>query len=323
MIQKTIFEEITNKITVHQQLADVVSEILEIGIDAAYRRIRGKTELTLSEAIRLCSRFNISLDSISGNEHYNLFFRYNPIDMLNLNNYRIYIRQFTETVSSLTKSAKGEIYYTADDVPLFHFLRHREMMFFKIFVWYNAVSGTKTTFEQFVEEIEGKESLVDDFNRLENSYFKTSSHEIWTNNTIMHILILLEYYYEMGVFAEMETVRQLFRQLHEMMENLMQWTETGKKEEKGDFKLYISATYPENNYILLKNGENTSVAIRLYTVKSILTSNPSFCEETERWIKNLMDKSLLISGTSARERLTFFQNQKDKINDLQKKLIGS
>ncbi|MDR2148967.1 MAG: hypothetical protein LBE91_21205 [Tannerella sp.] len=114
----------------------------------------------------------------------------------------------------------------------------------------------------------------------------------------------------------------LFNQLHESVENVEKWVETGKKENKGNLKLYYSATSSENNFMLLKTEENTAVAIRLYTVKSIVTSNPMFCEETERWVKYIMDKSVLPSGSSVRERPAFFQNQKAKIYNLQKKLIG-
>ena len=321
MIQKTIFKEITKKLTPHQRLADVVSSVLKKSTDSSYRRIRGETELTLSEAFKLCSYFNISFDSIVKNQRSSVIFRYNTVDFSHLNSYHRYIQEFTETVSAVSNNARGgEIYYTAEDVPLFHFLRFHELTFFKIYVWHNAVSSDKITFEQFMKGIRNKKQFFDDFNSLENSYCKTASREIWTDDTIYHILRLLDYYCDMGAFEEKETVGLLFRQLNEMTDRLKEWTESGKKEDKGDFKLYYSAVNPENNFVLLKNEENTAVAIRLYTVKSIVTSNPSFCEETEKWIGNIMINSTLLSETSARERRMFFQNMKAKIDALQTKI---
>ena len=322
MIQEAIFNEIAKKVPAQKLMAGFVSETLGINNDAAYRRIRGETELGLDEAIKLCSRFNVSLDSISGNTFNNLIFRYHPVELMNLDSYRIYLRQFTETVVSFMRKKHGEIDYTAEDVPLFQFLQHRELVFFNLFVWFSAVSGSKLSFERFLGEIEGKESLFDDFDRLANCYCDISSCEIWTVDTIDHLLRMLEYYYDMGVFTTKETVRLLFRQLHDMTDKLEQWTETGKKEGKGDFKLYVSATNLANNYILLKNEEDMAVGIRLYTVKSILTYNPDFCKETEKWIKNMMKKSTLLSGTSERERARFFQQIKSKIDGCQEKMIG-
>jgi hypothetical protein len=45
-------------------LADEVSELLEISADSAYRRLRGETDITLEEMVLLAKTYNISLDSI-------------------------------------------------------------------------------------------------------------------------------------------------------------------------------------------------------------------------------------------------------------------
>lgn len=68
--------------------------------------------------------------------------------------------------------------------------------------------------------------------------------------------------------------------------------------------------------MILKNEGATSTTIKLFTINNINTSNPSFCEETERWIKNTIAKSILLSGASARERIKFFQTMKTKIGNL-------
>ncbi|MDR2147334.1 MAG: hypothetical protein LBE91_12825 [Tannerella sp.] len=320
-IQKTLFEEMARKIASHERLAEVVCDMLNISSDSAYRRIRGETELTLSELVILCSHFNVSLDSIFKEEINSLIFRYNPMDILNLDNYRNYIHELTGMVSSLSKSATGEIFHTAEDIPLFHYLRFRELALFKVYTWFTAVSGSKRTFEQFVKEIEDKEILYGDFDNLQNSYLKIPSSEVWTDSTIEHILRSLKYYHDTGVFETKEMPELLSGQVQAIVENLERWVETGKKENEGDFKLYCSAISSENNFILLKNEENTTVAIRLYTVKNIVTSNPLFCEETERWMEYIINHSVLLSGSSAKERAAFFQNMKTKINDWREKLM--
>ncbi|MDR2234282.1 MAG: hypothetical protein LBE56_14305 [Tannerella sp.] len=318
--QKRIFQEL-EKLFRESRLAAEVSGTLKIELDAAYRRIRGETALGLDEAVILCSRYGMSLDYIVGNEYNNLVFSYNPIEFENLDSYRLYIRQFTETVLSLARRKNGEIFYTAEDVPLFHILRHRELMFFNIFVWFNAVLGATLKFERFVEEIDNKESLYQDFNLLSDSYFNIASCEIWTEDTVRHLLRSLEYYCNMGVFQERNTVSLLFSQLNGMLATVRNWTETGKKDGKKDFKLYISATNLANNYILLKNESQTVVGIRLYTVKSIVTRHPAFCMETEKWIENLMKKSTLLSGSSEMEREQFFQRTQREIDRRKEKCL--
>lgn len=314
--QKDLFDTIRRKLPTHLRLADVVGDLLEIGSDSSYRRIRGEKELTLSEIIKLCNHFNISIDSIIGNQNNSIIFKYNPLDLTDLNNYRIYIKQFTESVHTLSNAKEKKIYYTAEDIPIFHFLSFSELTFFKVFVWYSAVSSYDITYERFVEQIENKEELFECYRKMENSYFKIPSTEIWTTSTIDPILRLLDYYYDMGAFDKKETPIILCNQLLQMTDRIMKWAETEKKENSGDFRLYLSATNPENSFMILKHEEFTSTTIKLFTVNSIITSNTSFCDETEKWVKNTISKSTLLSGASARERFKFFQTMKTKIANL-------
>ncbi|MDR2234016.1 MAG: hypothetical protein LBE56_12965 [Tannerella sp.] len=321
MIQLMLFEEIRKRLKASQRLSDIVEELLDVKTTGAYLRINGNQELTLSEFMKLCSEYGISVDELMGNKSNRLTFRYHPADLSNLDNYRNYIREITEMISALSGHDNGEIWYSAEDIPLFHFLRFHELAFFKVYIWYNAVSGSKMTFERFVAEIEGKESLYANFNNLGNSYLSIPSSEIWTENTIDHVLRSLQYADGMGAFEKKESLELLFSQLLQIIENAENWAETGKKDNRGDFKLYYSAVNPENNFMLLKNSVGTAVAIRLYAVKNIFTSNPAFCEETGKWIESIMSKSLLLSGSSAKDRIGFFRKQKVKINGFRELML--
>lgn len=45
-------------------MVDVVAELLNMSLDAVYRRIRGEVELSVTELSILCSRFNVSFDEL-------------------------------------------------------------------------------------------------------------------------------------------------------------------------------------------------------------------------------------------------------------------
>jgi len=62
--QKYLFDILKTKIPGQYRLTDMVEEVLNVSADSAYRRIRGDKELSLSEAIALCKRFNLSMDAI-------------------------------------------------------------------------------------------------------------------------------------------------------------------------------------------------------------------------------------------------------------------
>ena len=62
--QKEIFDEIKRQINGKDTIGNIISEVLSISPDAAYRRFRGETLLTIYELEKLCQTFNISLDRL-------------------------------------------------------------------------------------------------------------------------------------------------------------------------------------------------------------------------------------------------------------------
>jgi hypothetical protein len=102
------------------------------------------------------------------------------------------------------------------------------------------------------------------------------------------------------------------------------WTESGKKNEVSSYRLFLSPVNSDSNFMLLKkDGVIDSVTVKLYAVNSIITFNRLFCEKTDKWINNIMEKSTLLSGTSARERNVFFKEYESKILNLKNKIKGS
>ncbi|MDR2148994.1 MAG: helix-turn-helix transcriptional regulator [Tannerella sp.] len=323
MIQIMLFDEIRKRLKPAEGISDVVGELLGVSVSAAYRRINGNKVLTILELEKLCAEFGVSFDELMQTKTGNVTFRYHPADIENLDNYRNYISEITGMISTMSRQGNGEILYSAEDIPLFHFLRCPELAFFKVYSWFIAVSGIKISFERFMDDIEERDSLYKNFKNLENSYLDIPSAEVWTNNTIDHILSALQYADGMGVFEKRETLALLFSQLSSIIENIEKWAENGKKDNRGEFKWFYSAVNPENNFMLMKNGAGCVVAIRLYAVKNIFTSNRAFCAETEKWIRSIMDKSQLISGSSAKERFSFVQNQQTKIDGLRTRLLDA
>lgn len=63
-IQREIFAMIRQSLPPNISFVHEVSELLGISYDSAYRRIRGEKELSLSELVLICSKYDISLDAM-------------------------------------------------------------------------------------------------------------------------------------------------------------------------------------------------------------------------------------------------------------------
>lgn len=313
-IQKLFFGIVKNKLSPTLRLADVVGEILNIGSDSAYRRIRGETELTLSELTKLCHHFNISVDSIIHYQSDNILFQYKPLDMLDMNNYYSYMENLAALFEGISNAKEKEIYFMALDIPVPHFTPFLELTFFKIYTWFQSINNFPITYEKFVESL-NKDFLSKIYQTINNAYKQIPSTEIWTNNTINPLLNLMDYYFDLNCFENKENANIIVKQLLELIQNIERYTEKEVKEYKGEkapFRLYLSPVDIMNDFMITKRDGVTVTSIKLYTINGVFTSNEFFCSEVEKWMKDTASKSLRLSGASAKERYKFFLHLKDK-----------
>jgi len=251
-------------------------------------------------------------------------FRYAPVNFSEQESYIAYCKRLLETFTSHKTSQETEYYYTAQDIPFPHFFDFPELMFFKLYAWNDTVSRTRISYNDFCNKLD-KESIMPVYKQMSHAWNLIPSKEIWTNQTIDTLLRLLEYYFEIGSFNKKETILFLLNQLTELMDKVEKFANEGFKgrERKTPFSIYLCSVDFENNFMLIKRGNKMSSTIRLFTVNSIVTENEALCSETAKWIDDLISKSILISGTSGRERFRFFQSSHNKIENSIEKIHKS
>jgi len=317
-IQKVFFELAKSKLQPNLRLADVVGELLSVGSDSAYRRIRGEKELTLNELASLSRYFNISLDSIINYESSNILFKYTPLDLNDMKNYYSYMDDLANLFDSISKSIEKEIYIMALDIPVAHFMPFLDLTLFKIYTWFQSVNKLQITYDEFVFQLDiPRLSAI--YEKIGNAYNQIPSTEIWTINTIEPLIRLLDYYSDLKCFEKRETLPNLCHQLLQMIGNIENYTLTEKKSYNRKsvfFRMYLSPVDIINDFMITKHDGINVTSIKLYTINGIFTSNEYFCSEVEKWTKDTMTKSLSLSGSSSKECFKFFQEIKNKTNNL-------
>lgn len=316
--QKAFFETVKKNLSSGMRMVSEVSDALNISSDSAYRRIRGEKELTVNELSKLCRHFNISMDEVINYRSGNILFRYTPLDMSSMDNYYAYLQELAALMESIAKAGEKEMCFMAVDIPGPHFKLFPELTLFKIYTWFQGVNKLHVTYDRFVEQLDIP-LITDIYNRIGNAYSRIPSTEIWTNNTIDHILHLLDYYPDLNCFEHTDTFSLLCSQLLQLIENMEKLAEKEKKEYKGKevfYRMYLSPLEIMNDFMIIKKDGASVTAVKLYTINGIFTSNEYFCSEVEKWMKNSIAKSVSLSGNSARERFQFFQNLKNKVNGL-------
>ena len=320
--QINLFKAISQKFP-NRKLAAEIGELLGICSDSAYRRISGETELKMTEQIRICKNYNLSLEGIiSGKTEQGAFFQNTPVDIADQDSYVNYMTQQLNSLIHGSKDAKGmEAVFTAQDIPFYHFVKYPELAFFRLFVWNDVLNPRAISYCKFCDELK-KEKIIPVYNQIYQAFLQTPSKEIWTKHTVYSTLRMLEYYFETGAFERNDTILLLLSQLENLLDTVWNYAESGQKENT-PFELYLCSVNLENNFLMIRNGEDLSCIVQLFANKMVETSNENLCAEIQKWIDSLLLKSKLISGGAAfRERHRLFESAKRKIKDLKTKAVS-
>ena len=213
-----------------------------------------------------------------------------------------------------------EIIYAAKDIPVFYYFEFPEIAAFKIYFWNKAMIPS-SGYEGRKITLDAPESLYETGRQLLSMYVKIPTIEIWSEETICSILRQIEYCFLSGFFEKVEDVYRLCDVLEAWLHHVQSQAEQGYqfmfgREPEGianNYRLFHNEVLVSDNTILVQvDGQKTSYTT-YNVINQLITTNPVFCDQVENSLRNLMQKSTMISGTSAKERYRFFNILQEKV----------
>ncbi|MDP1622701.1 MAG: helix-turn-helix domain-containing protein [Bacteroidales bacterium] len=325
-IQEILFQSVKGKLAPNISFVHDLSELLGISYDSAYRRIRGEKELSLEELKTICIHYEISADALFNLKSNHVIFNSLAIgeDGFDIEKW---LRSILKAIRQVHDAKEKEIIYAAKDIPVFYFFEFPEIAAFKIYFWNKALIPA-SGYENKKLTLEPPEELYETGRQLLSHYIKIPAIEIWSEETISSILRQIDYCFVSGFFSRTEDVYSLCDTLETWLNHVQSQAELGLQYMFGttpdgienSFKLYHNEVLVTDNTILVKtNGQKKS--FNTYNViNQLITSNPVFCDQVENSLRNLMQKSTMISGTSAKERYRFFNILHEKVNTLRNRI---
>jgi len=296
-------------------LAEEISDVLSVSIDTAYRRIRCETDLTIEEIFRINKKYPISLDEIFGNQKNTVTFSYTKLTH-SVANFEIYLTRLCTHLQTLNKFESRKIYYVAEEVPMFYSFFSKKLSEFKLFYWQRSVLNIeeyqKIKFDWGIVP----QTLIDIAHNSYQQYLKIPSVEIWTDETILTLINQVSFYIETGIITKKQAL-ELLQEYRKMVNMLHTNAETGRKnisDKNETFFLYNSNVVLGTNCIYAIMGDTKFSYISFNSINSLTTNNAEFCEETERWMRNLERKSTLISNVGEKQRYKFFSQMYKNID---------
>lgn len=322
-VQILLFEIVRSKIEKDFSVVETVSDVLNINIDAAYRRLRGKTRLTIDEVAKLCTHFDISLNhALQLKVSDDTVFDYQSADLTNIEEYYPFIEKMATVFVNLARSGKKDIITLTHNIPLYRLMDYPELSFFYLYVWNQNVNPDNMTYDQFVNSID-KEKILFCHARVATSVKQIPLTEIWTQDTFSSMTDLIVYYYDLGRFENKDVPLSLCHQLLSFIDDVERWTGSNGADYEGQtipYSLYESSLRMVPNLSVAKTNNSIWGLIHLFRIQSLFTTSERFCQEMDIFLKNIMVDSLYVNGASLQERHQIFHKKRISMEDLIRKI---
>ncbi|WP_242091811.1 hypothetical protein [Aestuariivivens sediminicola] len=317
-MQEQFIKFLKGKTQDNTSFVDEVAGVLDIGYDAAYRRINLKTSLTLEEGVKLARHYKVSLNKLFEVGNTNTLIAElppQPKDELGL---EMWLKASLDNVSTLIKLKNCEIIYSAKDIPFFHTLNDSNLSRYKMYVWLKDLNTdmakSKITFDDWVETI--PDSLLQSAYNLSAAYKYIDITELWNDNTVTGTLQQVLYYFEAGLVSK-EMALSICEDINDVInhteEQTIQQSLFGAKN-KNSYHLYKCDLHMLTNTVMVKTPFQ-KVFFSPFTVLSYFKiEHQETCEMMHDFLQKQMSISKLLATAGERDRTLFFKTIHQKIN---------
>lgn len=324
--QASLFNAIKNSLPANISLVHDISELLDLSYDSAYRRIRGKKELSLDELKKISQHYKISIDTLFNLQSNNIVFNSMIISDRGIS-FTGWLQDILAQLKIINSHKDKEVIYSAKDIPIFHYFEFPEIFAFKVYFWHKALITSPEFHEKYIK-LEVNEQLMELGRQIALIYSKIPTSELWNEETFNSIIRQIEFCHISGYFLNKEDAFRICDALEMMILHMQRQAEygfrflhgTNPEGIEGSYKLYCNEVLLGDNTIFVKMDGNPITFFTFDVINLLITTNPLFCEHNERSLRTQMKESTLISSTSAKDRNRFFIKILDKINGLRKRM---
>lgn len=320
--EEKLFNCIRKKIPKNVSFTDEIADVLDISYDAAYRRIKGKTSLTLKESLLLSKYFNLNLTNIFNNKEFDeeriIVEKTHPI--LSNNALKVFFEKGTLEAGKVLSSKNGQIINCAKDYPFYH-SDSGLLKSFRLYVFINTLSKDPEEKKIPFSKFKPSAIILEKYEAFLNQYKKVSLIEVWNDSTIDNVLNQIQFFYEVGLTTKQETsliadgFKESLRLIEEQSKN--------KKRQVNDnsFQLFHNNIISLLNTVLMKSDTEKKVFVPYTNLTYFKVIDKNTTNQIEEYVKKQIEFSNKLSGEASFQRTKFFNAMNQKIDNKILKLL--
>ncbi len=311
-----LIEEMRAKLPEGTSVAKVLMDILFIGKEAVYRRLRSEVPFTLAEAATISHKLGISVDKLIGTTtpgnalfDINVFKANSPFQ-----SYYQVMHHYSREVAAISKGENSEVAFSANTIPLVFLLQCEMLPKFQFYRWlyqYDQVDFSKK-FEKFEmpDEIKGiHEQYVNAHKNFKTSLF------IWDASLFESVVKDIRYFAGIGLISP-ESVLKMKEELLSIADEMELIATMGKYSNGNNVYMYVANVNFEATYGCMKVNNFHVGMLKVYSINMLTSKDPELYKAMHDWITSLTKFSILISQSGEMHRIDFFNRQRKIVETL-------
>lgn len=297
-------------------LANYIMDVISIGKEAVYRRLRGEVPFTFYEVSLLSQSLGISLDQIVGtNRSEGAVFNLNVSDGTNyIDNYHEIIKRYLKLFTFIKEDPKSVISSACNIIPYTFYSPFERLTKFRLCRWLHQNNGMKMTgsmSDLIVPEkvIESQKRLMLEIRQMPETY------TILDNNLFQSFVREVKYFAGLNMLSE-DDIDVMKNELHLLLDEMEQIASKGEFSNGKKSYLYLSNINFEATYSFIEKGSFQLCMYRLYAINYMDSQHPEICRAQKEWIQSLKRYSTLISQSGEIQRMIYFTKQRECVDTL-------
>ena len=316
-----LFEEIQKKLPKNVLLVEAVADALDISNDAAYRRLKGKTNLSFDEALLLAKEHNISINNLYELSADNTFYVEKKSFLKSKEGLVAFYKNETKSILRFSRFTDSKIVVGAKQIPIYHIPFNSLYSKFRIFLYLRLSVNGSTPLLKNLSSFHIEQDVYKASKKFKDAFEDINVEEVWSEATIHNCLNQLYYFYKINIVNREEALLMCV-EIKEMMKKIEVKAVNGfwNGSAKSEYNLYYNKLLTLNNMVYL-SSENKKLALILYDgLSHVEIEDASVCNEIERYFEKVVDFSSKISGNVEVARSLFFSSMYEKIEALERQI---
>ena len=320
-LNKIVLTRILNIIPENLKPVNLLMDVLDIGKESAYRRLRGEKAFSLDEIYKLSLNLNFSLDEIIGNNKADAA-AFNHIGTVNQSpdkNLLAFFRYYEIHLQRLIDSDNSDITCTLNHFLNTMFVGYEHLFKFIYYRWMHQMTNVPLNYlySELVIPTEIKEIC----NRmvLLNTKLKRLSL-IVDNNLFLNLIKEMQYFYVRGLVNDMEmkTLQTEFRRYLDDIERTMN---RGISTNGTQIEIYLSMLHISSTTTYSIWDANKESAFWHHYGYPIYTRSQEITTRHRLWIDSLKKYCTVISRSNELLQAEFLNKQRDYINNMETNIL--